>query len=128
VTGYLLDTHVVLWANAAPERLGSATTRLLTDPATAISVSAVSIAEMAIKRSIGKLTMSVPIDDLRRQLRADELVLSSAQAQLIEALPMLHRDPFDRLLAAQAKAENLVLVTAHDRLLAYPISTLDART
>lgn len=128
MTGYLLDTHVVLWANARPERLGPVTTRIITDIANQLVVSAVSVAEIAIKRSIGKLSMTVSPNDLIRQLGAAELPLTGAQAQAVEELPLVHCDPFDRLLAAQARTEQLVLITADDRLLAYPVDTLDART
>lgn len=128
MTRHLLDTHVVLWANARPERLGPVTTRTLEDTANPLVVSAVSVAEIAIKRSIGKLSMTVAIDDLIRQLGAAELSLTAVHAQSVEELPMVHHDPFDRLLAAQARTEQLVLITADDRLLAYPIDTLDARS
>jgi PIN domain nuclease of toxin-antitoxin system len=90
-------------------------------------VSSVSVAEIAIKRSIGKLTMAMPVADLLASLGAEGLALTTAHAAAIERLPHLHRDPFDRLLAAQALSDDLVLVTADDRLLAYPIPTFDAR-
>jgi len=128
VNDLLIDTHVLIWANARPDRLGPGTTSLLTDPSAQLLVSAVSIAEIAIKRSIGKLTMSVAIADLLVPLGAGELPLTMAHAEALERLPMIHRDPFDRLLAAQAAHGNLTLVTADERLLAYPLTTVDART
>ena len=128
MTDLLLDTHVVLWASADPARLGPETTAALLDEHNALVISAISVAEIAIKRSIGKLTMSLRIDDLVAPLGAGELPLTSSHAQAVERLPLLHRDPFDRLLAAQATVEDLVLVTADERLLAYPVTTLDART
>jgi len=128
VTGLLLDTHVLLWANAAPERLGRNTVAEITQIGSNLFVSAVTVAEIAIKRSIGKLRMTLAISDLLAPLDARELALSMAHAEALERLPMLHRDPFDRLLAAQASCDGLTLVTADDRLLAYPVATLDART
>ncbi|HNI35985.1 MAG TPA: type II toxin-antitoxin system VapC family toxin [Microthrixaceae bacterium] len=128
MTGLLLDTHVLLWANAAPERLGRNTVAEITQIGSNLFVSAVTVAEIAIKRSIGKLRMTLAISDLLAPLDARELALSMAHAEALERLPMLHRDPFDRLLAAQASCDGLTLVTADDRLLAYPVATLDART
>lgn len=128
MTGLLLDTHVLLWANAAPERLGRNAVAEITQIGSNLFVSAVTVAEIAIKRSIGKLRMTLAISDLLAPLDARELALSMAHAEALERLPMLHRDPFDRLLAAQASCDGLTLVTADDRLLAYPVATLDART
>lgn len=128
MTDLLIDTHVLLWANATPERLGRNTVVELTQAGSNLFVSAVTVAEIAIKRSIGKLRMTLAISDLLAPLDARELALSMAHAEALERLPMLHRDPFDRLLAAQASCDGLTLVTADDRLLAYPVATLDART
>lgn len=128
MTGLLLDTHVLLWANAAPERLGRNTVAEITQIGSNLFVSAVTVAEIAIKRSIGKLRMTLAISDLLAPLDARELALTMAQAEALERLPMIHRDPFDRLLVAQASCDGLTLVTADDRLLAYPVAMLDART
>ncbi|MGB6058841.1 MAG: type II toxin-antitoxin system VapC family toxin [Microthrixaceae bacterium] len=128
MTELLLDTHVLLWANASPGRLGRLTSEELVNSTSNLFVSAVSVAEMAIKRSIGKLEMSMSIADLLVPLGASELSLTAGHASSVERLPLLHRDPFDRLLAAQALSEDLVLVTADERLLSYPIATFDART
>lgn len=128
MSGYLLDTHVLLWANAEPTRLGPATTSLLVDPSVDLLVSSVSAAEIAIKRSIGRIEMSVPVGALLEPLAAEPLNLKVDHAEAVERLPLLHRDPFDRLLAAQAELDGLVLLTADERLLSYPVNTLDART
>ena len=111
MTGLLLDTHVLLWANAAPERLGRNAVAEITQIGSNLFVSAVTVAEIAIKRSIGKLRMTLAISDLLAPLDARELALSMAHAEALERLPMLHRDPFDRLLAVQARLEELTLVT-----------------
>lgn len=123
----LLDTHVLIWANSTPDRLGSTARATLTDPVNSLVVSAVSVAEIAVKRSIGKLTMPMAISDLLTALDAEELPLTAAHAAEVERLPMLHRDPFDRLLAGQAAHERLTLLTADERLLAYPLDVKDAR-
>ena len=123
----LLDTHVLLWANAAPERIGPNATRLL-HAAEELLVSSVSAAEIAVKRSIGKLQMRVTTYQLMAPLAAVELVLTVGHAETTDSLPLLHRDPFDRLLAGQSVAEDLLLLTADDKLLGYPVRTFDART
>ncbi len=124
----LLDTYVLLWASNEPDRLGPRTRNQLQDPSHRLFVSAVSYAEIAIKRSIGKLVLTVSIEDLLAPLGAQPLALSAVHATAIERLPMLHRDPFDRMLAAQASCEDYELVTADECLLAYPVATRDART
>ncbi|MCZ7631109.1 MAG: type II toxin-antitoxin system VapC family toxin [Microthrixaceae bacterium] len=128
MTGYLLDTHVLLWANAAPERLGPHATSRLLDEGSRLIVSAVAAAEIAIKRSIGRLEMSVETDALIDAIGAEALPLTIQQAGFVAGLPFLHRDPFDRLLVAQALTEGLSIVTADDQVLAYPVDTLDARS
>lgn len=128
MTALLLDTHVLLWASAESDRLGETTATHLLDPSNRVFVSAVSAAEIAIKRTIGKLDMAVSVQALLEPIGAEELALTLVHAMATERLPHIHRDPFDRLLAAQASEEGLTLVSADDRLLEYPITSLDART
>lgn len=127
MTGVLLDTHVLLWASAAPERLGPAAAALLVSSDVEIWVSAVSAAEIAIKRSIGKLEMSLEVSQLLPPLAASELDLTVAHGEATSRLPPLHRDPFDRLLLAQAVTEGLTLLTADEVVLRYPVAVQDAR-
>lgn len=122
----LLDTHVVIWANEAPERLSTAAVAALEDPANDLLVSSVSVAEIEIKRRLGKLTMEHTCDTLRSRLGADWLDLTAAHASGLRHLPSIHADPFDRLLVAQAMVEDCTLVTADSRILAYPLPTLAA--
>ena len=122
----LLDTHVVIWANEAPERLSTAAVAALEDPANDLLVSSVSVAEIEIKRRLGKLTMEHACDTLRSHLGADWLDLTAAHASGLRRLPSIHADPFDRLLVAQAMVEDCTLVTADSRILAYPLPTLAA--
>jgi PIN domain nuclease of toxin-antitoxin system len=115
----LLDTHVVLWALEDNPRLAPAARMLLTDPANECWVSAVSVWEIAIKASVGKLA-------LRRPLATVEAALAEAGFQTLDmtirhtvavpAIAVRHADPFDRLLLAQCEVETLKLLTA-DRLL-----------
>jgi PIN domain nuclease of toxin-antitoxin system len=116
----LLDTHVLLWAASAPEKLSGATNTLLEDPDNCLYFSAVSIWEVAVKQGLGRTDFSADAAVLRRALLAHdyhELPVTGRHAALVTALPQLHRDPFDRMLVTQAMAEGLVLVT-NDAMLA----------
>lgn len=117
---YLCDTHVALWAAAEPERLRPATLEILADTSVQVAVSAISIAEMVIKIGIGKLRLPVSPAELCQQLGLAQLDLTWDHASQAASLPLIHNDPFDRLLIAQAQVEGLVLITS-DRLISrYP--------
>ena len=102
----LLDTHVVIWALSDPERLSARARAALQDVANVVAVSAISAAELAIKQSLGKLQLPGPVAEwLPAALSAMsfvELPLTAQDAMRVGALPWHHRDPFDRLLIAQA--------------------------
>lgn len=122
----LLDTQVLLWCLAEPGRLSRRVRRRIESPTERVLVSAVSAWEIEIKRALGKLEAP---DDLDRQLserRFAELELRIQHVQELWTLPSLHRDPFDRMLIAQASAEDLTLVTADAMVRAYPVKTLSA--
>lgn len=113
----LLDTNVLLWAMAGDARVDHLRDRLL-DEDNEVYVSAASYWEIAIKAGIGKL--DVDVGKLRQAVRLSgfvELPVLGAHAERLAGLPQLHRDPFDRLLVAQAEAEPMRLLTS-DRLLA----------
>lgn len=116
---YLLDTHVWLWMATAPERLGSRTTEIVTDPAVRLLLSAASAWEIAIKHRLGRLPLPTPpetyVPDRMRLLGVDGLQVAHAHALRVASLPQHHHDPFDRLLIAQAQLEGLPVITA-DRL------------
>lgn len=124
---FLLDTHVAIWWMTAPERLGKRSYALIESGDNDSYVSAVTVAEYAIKVALGKLR--VPHDFLERLWRSgfDELVLTAAHADRLRELPPLHKDPFDRMLVAQAQAERLALVTADQRCMGYDVEVVDAR-
>jgi PIN domain nuclease of toxin-antitoxin system len=117
---YLLDTQIVIWASMEPEKLSPAIALLIADPDETMFVSSVSIAEMSIKQSIGKLSLATPAVELCAQMDFSELALSWAAAEHIGRLPLIHRDPFDRLLIGQAIEHNLVLITSDSAILQYP--------
>jgi PIN domain nuclease of toxin-antitoxin system len=111
----LLDTHVFLWWRGEPARLPAA---LRSSIATSdvVFVSAVSAWEAAIKSSLGRLDLPDTFEAGVLASRFEKLLLTFAHAERVGRLPHHHRDPFDRMLVAQAQAEGLTLVT-HDRLL-----------
>ena len=117
----LLDTHVVLWWLADDRRLTAAHRVLIADASNLVLVSAMTIAEIAIKASLGKLEAP---DDLLPTLETggfDELPFESRHADLLRKLPWHHRDPFDRMLIAQAIAEQLTVLTADPHFAAYGV-------
>jgi PIN domain nuclease of toxin-antitoxin system len=119
----LLDTHVLIWAAEAPEKLPAGARALLVDPANAPVFSVVSIWEVAIKRSLNRDDFNLEPAGLRHDLLEqgwEEIAVSGEHAVAVRDLPAVHRDPFDRLLVAQAAAEGLTLLTADRRLTAYP--------
>lgn len=120
---YLLDTQLLLWAAAEPTRLRPATRRLLRDDAHALLFSAASIWEVAIKRSLGREDFTAEPRVLRRALLDNgyaELPVTGAHAAAVLDLPAVHRDPFDRLLVAQAQVEGITLLTADPMVARYP--------
>jgi PIN domain nuclease of toxin-antitoxin system len=119
----LLDTQVLLWAAGQPERLSAAARKLLNDPRNELLFSAASIWEIAIKTTLGREDFRVEPRVLRRGLLDNgyaELPITSQHAVSIDGLPPLHRDPFDRLLLAQALSEGIALVTGDAQLARYP--------
>lgn len=119
----LLDTQLLLWAAGAPERLSEQARALLEDPANELLFSPVSLWETAIKRGLGRTDFQVDARVLRRGLLDNgyaELPLTGEHAVAIEGLPPLHKDPFDRILVAQAMVEGIVLLTADTMVAQYP--------
>lgn len=121
MVSYLLDTHVLVWASTTPERLGAAEQQLA--DADRRILSAVCVWELAIKQRLGRLSVGSDVRTWTRrvttELVLDHLPVSAEHAAAVEHLPDVHRDPFDRLLVAQAVAEGAVLLTADDRLAGY---------
>ncbi|HSY50686.1 MAG TPA: type II toxin-antitoxin system VapC family toxin [Thermoanaerobaculia bacterium] len=118
----LLDTQILLWAAGQPERLSAAARRLLNDPGNELLFSAASLWEVAIKNTLGREDFRVEPRLLRRGLLDNdyvELPVTSQHAVNIDGLPLLHKDPFDRLLLAQAISEGITLLTADKQLAEY---------
>lgn len=118
----LLDTHVLLWAAGQPQRLSAAARKLLNSPQNELLFSAASLWEITIKHTLGRDDFRVDPRVLRRGLLDNgytELPISSQHSVSIDSLPPIHRDPFDRLLLAQALTEGITLVTSDARLVLY---------
>jgi PIN domain nuclease of toxin-antitoxin system len=119
----LLDTHLLLWAAGHPGRLSAAATALITAPENELFFSAASLWEIAIKRGLGRSDFKVDARVLRRGLLDNgysELPIGSEHAVAIDSLPAIHKDPFDRILVAQATVEGITLLTVDSLVAQYP--------
>jgi PIN domain nuclease of toxin-antitoxin system len=129
----LLDTHVWIWSQESPEKLGPQARRMLVDARSTNHVATVSMLELARLVAAGDILLNKPlaawIETAVEELHAEEVAMSREIATEAYALPgEFHRDPADRILVATARRESLTLLTADDRILAYPhVKTLDSR-
>jgi len=117
----LLDTHAFIWWNAQDRRLADVAREAIRDPGNRVIVSAASVWEIAIKRKIGKLSFR---HDVLPAITADgfeTIDITPGHADAAGSLPLHHADPFDRLLVAQARIEQLVLVTQDRQILPYGV-------
>jgi PIN domain nuclease of toxin-antitoxin system len=125
---YLLDSHALLWWWFDPDRLSGAVRSLLSDSENQVLVSAASVWELSLKHHQGKLPeLASAIADLPGLLQADgfeALPISLAHGIRAGGYSQPHRDPFDRMLAAQAELDRLVLLTADPQLSTFPCQTL----
>lgn len=126
----LLDTHVWLWLQVAPERLSERSLAIVSDSSNELLLSAASAWEIAIKHALGKLRLpSPPGEYVPRRLETSgttALPVELRHALHVATLPAHHRDPFDRLLVAQAQLERLPLISADPQLAAYDVEVLPA--
>lgn len=123
----LLDTHILLWAAGQPERLSATMRELLLDSTNQPWFSAASLWEITIKRGLGRNDFVVDPRQLWRGLLLNgyrELPVNTEHALAVEQLLPLHKDPFDRLLLAQAACEDMQLLTMDRALLAYPLDVV----
>jgi PIN domain nuclease of toxin-antitoxin system len=119
----LLDTHLLLWAAGSPGQLPATARILMEDLQNELLFSAASLWEIVIKRSLGRADFQVDARVLRRGLLDNgyqELAITSEHTVFIDSLPLLHKDPFDRILVAQATVEGITLLTADALVAQYP--------
>lgn len=122
---YLLDTHVFLWAVTRNPRLGPETREVIRSIANDIFISVASIWEISIKQGIGKMPeLPGEPDEMVGETGFNMLIINSDHAKTAGRLPLLHRDPFDRMLIAQAQIENLTLITDDQNIALYDVATL----
>lgn len=123
---FLLDTHIWLWMIAEPQRFSAGTAALLEDPANQLLLSVASTWEIAIKFSLGKLSLpSSPAKYVSAQIAktgVTPLSIEHSHALHVATLPAHHRDPFDRLLIAQAELESATMLTADRQFAPYGIA------
>lgn len=123
---YLLDTHTFLWAITDSPELPDKVIEILENPENQLFLSIASLWEIAIKLNIGKLRLTFSFDEIPEKLvEADVRVvnINFEHLSIVEKLPLLHRDPFDRLIVAQAVFENYILLTKDSALQSYSAQT-----
>ena len=119
---YLLDTHILLWALVDPDKVPGPMRRIVEDTENRVWFSAASIWEIAIKHSLAKADFAVEpatIWKAARETGIEELAVTAEHAVGVDALPWLHKDPFDRLLVAQARAASMKLLSVDPQVNAY---------
>lgn len=122
----LLDTHTLLWWLSDSRSLGARTREVIMEPRNEIFVSAATTWEIAIKRSIGKLEAPDDIDSIVEEEGMLKLPITLFHGEQAGSLPEIHKDPFDRMLIAQAQAEGLIVVTADRVFRQYNIRLMEA--
>lgn len=122
----LLDTHAFLWWLANDAALGPSAREIIAEPRNRVVVSAATAWEIAVKRQLGKLTAPADIEAVVEEKGFAKLAVSFFHGQQAGALPPHHRDPFDRMLIAQAQTEGLELMTADPVFRAYAVRLIEA--
>ncbi len=123
----LLDTHILLWAAGEPQKLPEPCANLIINPDNNLLFSAASLWEISIKSGMGRTDFQVDASRLRRMLLLNayrELPITGEHAVMVGTLPQLHKDPFDRMLIAQARTESIMLITADSNVSAYGANIL----
>ena len=124
---FLLDTHTLLWWLADAAELGPRCREILLDRRNQVFVSAATTWEISIKMALGKLEAPEDMDSIVEDEGFSKLPISLYHGQLAGSLPALHRDPFDRMLIAQAQAEGLILITADKSIDLYKLRLRNPR-
>ncbi|MCL2189309.1 MAG: type II toxin-antitoxin system VapC family toxin [Defluviitaleaceae bacterium] len=122
--GYLLDTHVILWAMNDKTRLSRKALHALGDTSQTKYVSLASFWEIAIKNRIGKLPLSISLDEMRQMLTSHKCKILNINHETIttfNTLPLLHRDPFDGILVATALENDLTVITNDENIQKYDV-------
>jgi PIN domain nuclease of toxin-antitoxin system len=128
VTKFIIDTHILLWAISDPTKLGSKSLQVIENPDNHLSFSLVSYWEICLKRSAGKIELPKNwqkiIDKFLDDNNIDWLPIERKHIDLSLHLPLIHKDPFDRMLVAQAMAEHCAIITCDSEISKYNIKTI----
>ncbi|MBF0231902.1 MAG: type II toxin-antitoxin system VapC family toxin [Desulfamplus sp.] len=120
----LIDTHIFLWMLSSPEKLNEKRRYELEAPANEVFLSAMSIAELMIKSSIGKIRIEFDPVEMAEKMRIDVLPFTGAHALALGQLPFHHKDPFDRMIIAQALLNKLFLMSDDSKFSSYECNTI----
>ena len=115
----LIDTHIFLWILMAPQKLSQSQRQALESPFNRFYLSSISVSELMIKESIGKLSMSFDPIEWAKKSGLELLSYSAQDAVALKSLPMLHKDPFDRMLIAQAQSQSMTLMSSDGKFPQY---------
>ena len=122
--GYLLDTHIFLWSLDETKRLTKEVAKILKDPRNRIFVSVATAWEISIKQKKGKLPLKTTLEECFRKSNFEILEIKLPHILQLENLPFYHKDPFDRMLVAQAIVEKLMIITQDEKIKKYDVSVL----
>ena len=122
--GYLLDTHIFLWSLDETKRLTKEVAKILKDPRNRIFVSVATAWEISIKQKKGKLPLKTTLEECFRKSNFEILEIKLPHILQLENLPTYHKDPFDRMLVAQAIVEKLMIITEDEKIKKYDVSVL----
>lgn len=123
----LIDTHILIWFLEGNRSLSNSHQQIITDSQNEVLISIASLWEIAIKISIGKLTLSQPLEDVIKQVNAENieiLPISPEHTLQVSTMPFHHRDPFDRIIIAQCKVENLPIISNDTNFPTYGVKLL----
>ena len=123
----LLDTHAFIWCDSEPGKLSATAAAFVQDPGNTVLVSVVSVWEMLIKQQLGKMNLRLPLGSIIAQQQTNGMQILPVNLDhvlALEKLPALHKDPFDRLLIAQATVEGAVLISLDPVFKQYPAQVL----
>ena len=124
---FLIDTHILIWFLEGNKLLAKPRRQIIANPQNDVFVSIASLWEMAIKISLGKLTLAEPLADVLKQITVENIEILSIIPEhtlQVSALPFHHRDPFDRIIIAQAQVENLPILTGDTEFSNYAIKIM----
>ena len=126
MSGYLLDTHVLLWWLSDPQRLSDDARAVIADSANAVHISAAAVWEMAIKKALSRLDYPANLLEVLDNDDISVIPIYAEHALAVAELPPHHQDPFDRIQIAQARVEGLTIITCDEQFARYDVAVLRA--